>query len=213
MLRIIALLIGYVFGMIQTSYFMGLAKGFDIRKQGSGNAGTTNALRTMGKKAGAIVMVVDILKCMAAIGVVWLLFGRNHPEMDYLLRVYAGLGSMLGHMFPFFMGFKGGKGVACMAGLIMSLSKVMIIPGWALFIIVVALTHYVSLASLLVGAGFMIGTVIIGQTGGFHMSTPHLVEMYIIVFVVVALLYFGHRGNIARLLSGTERKTYINKKG
>ena len=86
MVRLIVLLIGYAFGLFQTSYIYGRLHGIDIRKTGSGNAGTTNALRTLGKKAGIIVMIGDIVKCILAVVVVYFLFGRKQPEIDYLLR-------------------------------------------------------------------------------------------------------------------------------
>lgn len=212
MVRLIALIIGYLFGLFQTSYFLGKEKGFDIRKTGSGNAGTTNALRTMGLKAGALVMIGDIVKSIIAIAVVRLLLGSRHPEISSLLAVYAGLGAILGHNFPFYLGFRGGKGVACTAGLIISLTPWMIIPGIILFFGTVTLTHYVSLASLLLGAAFFAAVVVGGQMGVFHMGAPHLMEMYILIAIVIGMMYWQHRGNIKRLLSGTERKTYIFKK-
>ena len=211
-MRIAALLIGYLFGLFQTSYIYGKIHGFDIRDKGSGNAGTTNALRTMGVKVGILVMVGDIVKCILAVLLVWFLFGRQHPEIDFLLRTYTGLGAILGHNFPFYMGFKGGKGVACMAGIINTISLPMTILGNILFFGTIALIHYVSLASLLVGAEFLIGTIISGQLGLFHMEQPRLIEMYFIVAAIVGLIVYQHRGNIKRLLQHTERKTYIFKK-
>ena len=144
-MRIISLLIGYGCGLFQTSYIYGRMKGIDIREKGSGNAGTTNALRTLGKKAGIIVMVGDILKCILAAVIVWLLFGRNHPELDYLLRTWAGFGCIMGHNYPFYMGFRGGKGVACTAGFINTISWQMTIMGNILFFSNLFITHYVSL--------------------------------------------------------------------
>ncbi len=209
MVRIAALVIGYAFGLIQTSYIYGKMKGIDIRTRGSGNAGTTNALRTLGLKAGAIVMIGDIVKCIAAILLVRLLFVRRFPELDYLLRAYAGLGCILGHNYPVTLGFRGGKGVACTAGYINSISLVMTIIGNLLFFGTVALTHYVSLASLLVGAMLMIGTVIRGQTGMLELGGSGLAELYAVTAVITGLMYFQHRGNILRLIRGEERKTYI----
>ncbi len=213
MLRILSLAVGYVFGLFQTGYLYGKSQGIDIRKEGSGNAGTTNALRTLGKKAGLIVMIGDLLKCILAILLVRLLFGRTHPEIDYLLRVYAGIGAILGHNYPFYMNYKGGKGVACTSGLIISISPVMTVIGIILFFGTITLTHYVSLASLIIGLEFVIGTIVLGQMGAFHMSTGHLIEMYILMILIVAEMYYRHRSNIKALLNGTERKTYIFKRG
>ena len=101
MVRIICLLIGYAFGLFQTSYIYGRTKGIDIREHGSGNAGTTNALRTLGKKAGAITLAGDCIKCILAVLTVRLIFGASHPELLKLLTVYAAAGTILGHNFPF----------------------------------------------------------------------------------------------------------------
>ena len=118
--RLICLAIGYLFGLFHTSYFYGKAHGIDIREYGSGNAGTTNALRVLGKKAGAIVLIGDLFKCIIAVILTKLVFGPVYPEIKYLLCLYTGAGAVLGHNFPFYMGFKGGKGVAATGGLILS---------------------------------------------------------------------------------------------
>ena len=101
--KIVCLVIGYGFGLFQTGYFYGKRNGIDIRKYGSGNAGTTNALRTLGKKAGAITLAGDCLKAILAILLVSLIFGRAFPEQIMLLKLYAGAGCVLGHNFPFYM--------------------------------------------------------------------------------------------------------------
>ncbi len=213
MVRLIALLIGYAFGLIQMSYFYGKHEGIDIRTKGSGNAGTTNALRTMGLKAGAIVMAGDIVKCILAVALVRLILVPSHRDMDFLLRAYAGLGCILGHNYPFYMGFRGGKGVACTAGYINSISLIMTIIGNVLFFSTIAITHYVSLGSLFVGAMLMIGSVVMGVTGKAGLAGPALTEFYIVTAVIVGQMFFRHRGNILRLVKGEERKTYIFKKG
>ena len=118
--RILCLAIGYVFGLFQTAYIYGKMHGIDIRQHGSGNAGTTNTLRVLGTKAGLIVFAGDVLKCVCAIVACSLLFGKNHPDMIYLLKLYAAAGAILGHNFPFYLGFKGGKGIAATAGLILA---------------------------------------------------------------------------------------------
>ena len=94
--RVICLVIGYLFGLFQTAYFYGKAHGIDIRQHGSGNAGTTNTLRVLGTKAGLIVLAGDCLKCMAAVWIVRLIFGRTHGDIIYLLCLYAGAGAILG---------------------------------------------------------------------------------------------------------------------
>ena len=192
MVRVICLLIGYVFGLFQTAYFYGKAHGIDIRQHGSGNSGTTNALRVLGTKAGLIVFAGDCLKCMAA---VWL---------------YAGAGAILGHNYPFYMNFKGGKGIAATAGMVLSFHPYFIITGVLLFFIPFFTTHLVSLGSLLVYAGLMIQLVICGQTGLFaEMTQGELIEMYVVFACLTVLAFWKHRENIKRLIHGNERKTYL----
>lgn len=211
--RIICLLIGYVFGLFQTAYFYGKAHGIDIRQHGSGNSGTTNALRVMGTKAGMIVLAGDCIKCILAVVLVRLVFGGSHPEIIWLLCLYTGLGAVLGHNFPFYMGFKGGKGIAATAGLILSFHPYFIIVGVVLFFGTFFTTHFVSLGSLLVYAGFVIEMVICGQMGLFEgMTQLQLYEMYLIALFMAGMAYWRHRENIVRLIHGNERKTYLSKK-
>ena len=211
--RIICLLIGYVFGLFQTAYFYGKAHGIDIRQHGSGNSGTTNALRVMGTKAGLIVLAGDCIKCILAVVLVRLIFGGSHPETIWLLCLYTGLGAVLGHNFPFYMGFKGGKGIAATAGLILSFHPYFIIMGVVLFFGTFFTTHFVSLGSLLVYAGFVIEMVICGQLGLFEgMTQMQLYEMYLIALFMAGMAYWRHRENIVRLIHGNERKTYLFKK-
>lgn len=211
--RVICLIIGYVFGLFQTAYFYGKMHGIDIRQHGSGNAGTTNTLRVLGTKAGLIVLAGDCLKCMAAIWVVKLLFGASHPEIVYLLKLYAAVGAILGHNYPFYLGFKGGKGIAATAGLILAFHPYFIVMGVAVFFGIFFTTHYVSLGSLLVYVGLMIEMVVCGQMGLFAgMSQIQLYEMYGITAFLAIMAYWKHRENIVRLLHGNERKTYLTKK-
>ena len=211
--RIICLLIGHVFGLFQTAYFYGKAHGIDIRQYGSGNSGTTNALRVLGTKAGLIVLAGDCLKCILAVVVIRMLYGGSHPDMIYLLCLYAGAGAVLGHNYPFYMGFRGGKGIAATAGLILSFHPYFIIMGVAVFFGIFFTTHLVSLGSLLVYLGFVIEMVICGQNGVFAgMGQAQLYEMYALSFLLAALAYWKHRENILRLLHGNERRTYLFKK-
>lgn len=211
--RIICLAIGYILGNFQTAYFYGKAHGIDIRKHGSGNAGTTNTLRVFGTKAGLIVLVGDIIKCILAIVLSRVFFGESHPDMIYLLSMYAAAGAILGHNFPFWLGFKGGKGIAATAGLILAFHPYFLPVGVLLFFGVFFTTHYVSLGSLLVYVGFMIELVIVGQSGTFTgMTQNELYELYAVGAFLTIMAYYKHRENIKRLLSGTERKTYLTKK-
>ena len=180
---------------------------------GSGNSGTTNALRVLGTKAGLIVFAGDCLKCVAAGVIVRLLYGTAHPDIIYLLCLYAGAGAILGHNFPFYMGFKGGKGIAATAGMILAFHPYFIVVAALLFFGTFFSTHYVSLGSLLVYAGFMIEMIVCGQLGVFgSMSQGQLLEMYAVAAFLTVMAYWKHRQNIVRLLHGEERKTYLFKK-
>lgn len=210
--RIVCILIGYVFGLFQTSFFYGKMKGIDIREHGSGNAGTTNTIRVLGTKAGLLVLAGDILKCILAILLCGALFDASHPQEVYLLKLYAAAGAILGHNFPFYLHFKGGKGIAATAGLILAFHPYFIPVGVILFFGAFLTTHYVSLGSLLVYAGLMIQMVVCGQMGLFHAPQAILNEMYILTALLTALAYYKHRENIVRLVKGQERKTYLIKK-
>lgn len=210
--RIICLLIGYVFGLFQTAYIYGRLHGIDIRNYGSHNAGTTNTMRVLGTKAGLIVLFGDIIKCILAIVITGILFGKSHPDMVYLLKMYAAAGAILGHNFPFYLNFRGGKGIAATAGLILSFHPYFIPMGVIIFFSIFFTTHYVSLGSLLVYAGLIIETIVLGQMGIFGMSQAHLIELYAITAVLTVMAYYKHRENIVRLIKGEERKTYLTHK-
>ena len=210
--RLICLAIGYVFGLFQTSYIYGRLHGIDIRKHGSGNAGTTNMLRTLGTKAGAITLLGDALKCILAGLLVRAIFADRYGEILLLLSFYTAAGVILGHNFPFYLNFRGGKGIAATAGLILSLNMYMSLLGLATFVAAFLLTHYVSLGSLCVYTGFMIELVVFGQCGVFGMTQAYLNEMYVIGAVLTVMAFWMHRENIKRLLHHEERKTYLFKK-
>ncbi len=210
--RLICIAIGYLFGLFQTAYIIGKINGIDIRNYGSGNSGTTNMLRTLGTKAGLLTFAGDCLKCVLAVVLVRLLFASSHGDILPLLSFYAAAGVILGHNYPFYLGFRGGKGVAATAGLIFSLDPVMTVLGLITFFGFFLTTHYVSLGSLMVYVGILIELPILGQTGHFHMDQSHLFEMYAVAAALAALAFWKHRENIARLRSGTERKTYLFKK-
>lgn len=210
--RVICLLIGYVFGLFQTAYIYGRLHGIDIRNYGSGNAGTTNTLRVFGTKAGLLVLLGDILKCILAVAITGAIFKTTHGDEVYLLKMYAAAGAIVGHNFPFYLKFKGGKGIAATAGLILSFHPYLIPMGLILFFGAFFTTHYVSLGSLLVYAGFFVELVILGQMGILGMTQPLLIEMYVIAGILTVMAYWKHRENIKRLLSGTERKTYLTHK-
>lgn len=212
-LRILCLAIGYLFGNFQTAYLLGRTKGIDIRNFGSGNAGMTNAMRVMGTKAGLTVFAGDLLKSLIALLLTGALFGGSHPDAVYLLKSWTFAGVVLGHDYPFYMHFKGGKGVAVMAGFALGYHW-SFLPGAALmFFIPYLLTSYVSLGSLILYGGTFIQMIIEGQLGVFGSAgQTTLVEMYIIQGILTFMAYYRHRANIGRLISGNERRTYVFKK-
>ena len=167
--RVISLLIGYCFGMFLSGFFYGKMKDVDITKHGSGNVGTTNTLRILGVKAGAITLILDALKAVFAALVCYLIF-HNMVESEStvrLLMLYGGFGAVLGHDFPFYMHFKGGKGIATSMGMLLVAFPVTLPFCFACFIIVVALTRYVSLGSILTAITFFTATLIFGLNGFF----------------------------------------------
>ncbi|MBQ1871973.1 MAG: glycerol-3-phosphate 1-O-acyltransferase PlsY [Lachnospiraceae bacterium] len=209
--RIIALLIGYAFGLCETGYIYGKIHHTDIREHGSGNAGTTNALRTFGVKGGLLTLLGDILKAVAAILIVWLIFKDRYPDGVMLLKTITGLGTVLGHNFPFFMRFKGGKGIACTGATIIMLDLRFVPILLVVFILAVAVTKYVSLGSIIIVVGFFVEALIFGNMGWLNIDVHLLNEFYLYVAIMMLLALWRHKENIKKLLNGTERKISFTK--
>ena len=210
--RLVCVIIGYAFGLIQTGYIYGKMHNVDIRKQGSGNAGTTNALRTMGWKAGIVTLLGDCFKCVFAVVMVHLIYGKSHADILPVLSMYAGMGAVLGHNYPFYLNFKGGKGIAATAGLILSTTNVwMVLICLGTFLLIVGVTRYVSLGSLAVATIYMIEVIVYGHMGGYAVSQAGLYEMYVIAVLLMISAFYKHKANIGRLLSGTENKLSVGK--
>ena len=221
--RVFCLALGYVFGLFQTGYLYGRAHGIDIRSQGSGNSGTTNALRVMGKKAGLIVFAGDFFKTLIPCLLVRFFVGDGELY-THLLVLYTGFGVTLGHNFPFYLKFKGGKGIAAMAGLLAASDMWIALICLAVFIVTVAVTRYVSLGSLFVAALFFILTVYFtisgsyGTAGGVDMSEmasmntgQFRIECCVAAGVISCMAFWRHRANIGRLIHGTENKLGAKK--
>lgn len=205
--RVVCLVLGYVFGLFQTGYIYGKIKHIDIREHGSGNAGTTNAMRVLGKKAGIITYIGDMLKALISALIVYIIFYDSCKDFIFVLLLYSGFGVMLGHNFPFYMGFKGGKGIAAASGAIIGLLDwKLFILALLTFVIVTIVSRYVSLGSLCVMAGFFIEIVIFGQLGLLNLADAYRIEAYIVSFLMAALAFIKHSGNIVRLINGNERK-------
>lgn len=216
--RIICLLIGYAFGNFPTGYLYGKLHGVDITKTGSGNVGTTNALRTLGPKAGLVTMLGDFAKTLIPLCITAWLF-REQTDMRYLLTVYTGLGAILGHNYPLSLGFHGGKGVACTGAMIIYSDPILLLVCAVLFFGGVLATRFVSFGSLLVAAGYLITNVVLvlsgrrmGWGGNEPLAARYHTEFFVLVLLVSALIVFQHRSNLKRLLQGTERKLSFGKK-
>jgi len=209
MIRIICLIIGYAFGLIQTSYIIGKIHGIDIRQHGSGNAGTTNMIRTLGTKWGLLTFAGDFLKSFLAVTLVGLIFRNSHADILPILKLYTGAGAVIAHDFPFYLDFKGGKGVAASAGMVTAFEPVIFLIALASFLAIAIITKYVSAGSLTCYAVFFLLVLVYGMIGRFHMTSGHLIELYLIAFFLTALCWWQHRENIRRLAAGTERKTHL----
>lgn len=197
LLRIICLVIGYVLGCIQTSYIIGRIKGIDLRNYGSGNLGATNALRVMGKKLGLITFACDILKAVAAF-----MIAKYALSQGDLGGLYAGFGVVVGHNWPFYLKFRGGKGIAVTFGLMLCIEPWISLIVLIIAIAVIALTKYVSLGSILA----MLSMALIAVVK--YYSEP---EMMILLLLISLIAIVKHRSNIKRLLAGTENKLGAKK--
>lgn len=195
LIYLIIITIAYLLGNISTSYIIAKRMaGVDIRTQGSGNAGSTNVLRTLGKKAGALTFIGDVLKGVSAVVIARLLAFYFH--LDQVTCAYLAVVSVvLGHNYPVFLGFKGGKGVATSLGAMLAINPIIALSCLGFFIIIVALTRYVSLGSVL---GIGLSPII--------MLLIHDIKgLWVTLFLAISVAY-THRENIKRLLNGTERK-------
>lgn len=205
MFRIYCFLIGYFIGCIQSAYIVGKIFGkIDIREHGSGNAGMTNVTRVMGAKAGLFVFVFDILKGLIAFNLCGLIFGGSSflSSGSVLFGIYGGLGAIIGHDFPFYLKFKGGKGVATTLGFFLFINPTIAIITYISGFITAFTTKYISLAALVMNLLFVI------LMGIFKMN----LEAIILMCVSTTLCFYQHRGNILRLIKGEERKFSFKKK-
>jgi glycerol-3-phosphate acyltransferase PlsY len=215
MYRLICLAIGYLIGCLQTSYIAGKLNGrIDIREHGSGNAGTTNAIRVLGFKAGAIVFLCDVLKGSVAYIICSLAFsgGGSFLSGDVglfpfggasaLPGLYGGIGAILGHNFPFYMRFKGGKGVAATIGLLLCFDWRVSLTAYAVIVIAAAASRYISLASLITAALIPVLTLYCGYGR----------ETIILMVILCIMTYVQHRANIKRLIQGSENKFSFRRK-
>lgn len=210
--RVISILIGYACGHFLTGFFYGKSQHVDLREIGSGNVGTTNTYRNLGPKAGILTLLGDVFKVALSVLIVWLLYRNNTGVNVKVLEYYAALGTILGHNFPIFMKFKGGKGIACTGGLMVAVCPICVPVCLAIFLVTVLVTKYVSLGSILVCISFFVQILVFGQRGLLGLTGADLTEVYLLAAVVMVLGIARHHANIGRLMHGTENKFSFQSK-
>ena len=210
---LIALFLGYLLGSIPSGFLVSKCRGIDIRKHGSGNIGATNGFRTLGRQWGVLVFVLDVLKgvlavrlAMAALPVLfaapgapvtWIQIGACQMPVGQFLGIVSGLGCFLGHCFPVWLGFKGGKGVAVGAGILVGLAPAVAAIGLTIWGITFKATRYVSLASLIAAVSLPII---------FWALERRFDVIFWFILIISLLAVWRHRTNIQRLLAGTESR-------
>ncbi len=187
--------IGYLLGSINGSLVLGLLRHIDIRKEGSGNAGGTNALRTHGKLFALGVILIDVLKAVVAVGLIPTLGGVD-PEQILWLQLGCGVAVVVGHCYPVFFGFRGGKGMATLLGVYAVLSPILLLVAIATWLIALGLFGYVGMATMMAAAAVPIYLAIAGPVS----AGPTI----LFSLLMAAFIAFTHRGNIERLQRGTE---------
>jgi glycerol-3-phosphate acyltransferase PlsY len=199
---ILSLFIGYLIGSIPFGLLAGKIKGIDIQKVGSGNIGATNIYRNLGVVPAIIVFILDLLKGTAAVYIALLLLPQATPFLarEYYV-VFAGVAAMLGHMYSFWIGFKGGKGAATSLGILLGIAPDLFVIAIIYVILSIAITRYVSVTSI---TGVLLLAILMPA---FHKPTPYFVA----TLVVAVFMIYKHIPNIKRLLSGTEPKIWGQK--
>lgn len=199
------IIIAYLLGSIPSAVWIGKKYyGIDIREHGSKNAGTTNMLRVLGRRAALPVFVLDFLKGFVAVTLVGILRYDDYVSDVWLinLKIVAVFAAVLGHIFPIFAGFRGGKGVATLVGAVTGIYPPVILLCFCVWFLVLMVTHYVSLSSMIAGCSFPLFTLAFPQARSSAVFV-------VFSFVTALLLILTHRKNIERLRAGTESKIYI----
>ncbi len=200
-MKILLYLLAYLIGSIPTAVWIGKAfYKIDVREYGSGNAGATNTFRVLGKKAGIPVLLIDILKAFASVNLVLLVDAQDNIP----LKVTLGVIAVIGHIFPVYAGFRGGKGIASLLGVVLALHPLAALLSLCLFVILLSITHYVSLSSIISSISFPLWLIFI-----FEVTDPSLL---LFAITVAALVLVSHQKNIERLMRKEESKIYIIKR-
>ena len=203
--HIIRFALAYLIGSIPSAVWIGKTFfGKDVREHGSKNSGATNTFRVLGAKAGIIVLLADILKGVLAVSLTYFFKPYTQSFSFEYYKLLLGLTAVLGHVFSVFVKFKGGKGVATMFGIVLSVFPIAAAIGIGVFILVFAFTRYVSLGSMLGSLSFPITVILIQQ----HHDLP----IVLLAFFIPSLIIYTHRTNIKRLLRGEENKLDLKRK-
>jgi glycerol-3-phosphate acyltransferase PlsY len=203
---LLTLILSYLLGSIATAVWTGkLFHGIDVREHGSGNAGATNVIRVLGWKTGIPVLMIDVLKGWVA-AMLPLFFNLAGAGTALLTnyQILAGLAVVIGHIFPVFAGFRGGKGVATIFGVLLAIHPLLTISCLGVFLCVMLITGYVSLSSMSAGVAFPVFLLL-------FFNTPSVFFKVFSIIVALALIY-THRKNISRLLKGEESKLFKKKR-
>lgn len=197
----ITVFVSYLLGSIPAGYLAGRLAGIDIRKSGSGNIGATNVTRVLGKRYGYPVFLIDFLKGFAAVRVSILISQRAHllPTWLELVGILAAVCCVIGHSFPVWLQFKGGKGVATSAGALFALMPLVLVIGVVIWVVTFQFTRYVSVASMTAAVALPIVIWIMVSLGQTHDTT-----MLCFSVCLAAVVILRHRSNLSRLMRGTE---------
>ena len=195
------IIIGYLLGAIPFGVIISkLVRGIDVREYGSGSMGMTNVMRTVGAKAGLIVLILDLLKGSAAVALAWAIFHSPNHDMVHWGQMAGGVAAVIGHSWPVYIGFRGGRGISTAFGAILVISWPIGLICLAVFLLMVAIFRYISLGSIS-GAIVLVIAMVISYT---CYSGP--IAYLSFALVVAVIVIFRHRANIKRLLSKTEPK-------
>ncbi len=210
--RVLSLLIGYICGHFITGYFLAKREHIDLKHEGSGNVGSTNTMRTMGVRKGLLAFAGDMGKVFVAGLLSWLIFRGFFDGSAKILLFYAGMGAILGHVYPVYLKGGGGKGVACTAAMVIMSCSIAAPLSFLVFVAIVLITRYVSLGSIIAELTYLAQLFILGQMGYLPMEGTVLIEAYVISVLAVALSIYKHSSNINRLIHHEEKKFAIKKK-